>query len=261
LYQLQRGLTPIGSTFASSTTADAKSKAELFQKAQESVNVAGSEEKSPLDMVAMHQEQHLDTMAKHLNELGWLAGHLNFSLAKHSETLDSLDEKNDSMLLKTKMVTRRADRLIQNKSWVKEKAEFAYHAWIRHQPTGKYLSVAPNNDSTFVLSSVLNERCIFGIWKRTRVFGLQNQYNRRWAGQSLLGNLTCSASTFGRREEWDADDDLSDTNLVVASAGWGQGGYLLIDERNGKLLPTIGGGTLEDKKSAPKWCIHPFQKK
>jgi hypothetical protein len=252
LQQLQRGLTPTG------TTID-KNKAKLFEGANQDVKDGDSKGTSPLDRVAMQQEEHLDTMAKHLNELGSLAGHLNFSLAKHSDTLGALDEKNDSMLLKTKMVTRRADRLIQKKSWVREKAEFAYNAYIRHQATGKYLSVAPNNDSTLVLSSVLNERCIFGVWKGKRVFGLQNKYNRRWAGQSLLGNLTCSASSFGRREEWDADDDWTDTNLVVASAGWGHGGYLLLDDNNS--LPTIGGGTVEDKNKAPKWSIHEFQKK
>ncbi|KAG7349152.1 SNARE domain anchored protein [Nitzschia inconspicua] len=252
LQQMRRGLTGAG------TPLEKVDKIKLFSDAKQNPNQGAAA--SPLDQVKMQQEEHLDSMAKHLRELGSLAGHLNLSLATHSETLDSLDEKNDSLLFKTKMVTRRADRLIQKKAWVQEKAEFVMTAWIQHQSSGKYLSVAPNNDSTLVLSSVLNERCIFGVWKRKSVYGLQNQYNRRWAGQSLLGQLTCSANSFGRREEWDMDDGFSDTTLVVASAGWGHGGYLLLDEKN-PTLPIIGGGTLEDKKKAPKWTMKAFEKK
>jgi hypothetical protein len=95
LQQLQQGLTPTG-------TRINKNKAKLFEGANQDVKDGDSKGTSPLDRVAMQQEEHLDTMAKHLNELGSIAGHLNFLLAKHSDTLDALDEKNDSMLLKTK---------------------------------------------------------------------------------------------------------------------------------------------------------------
>jgi hypothetical protein len=225
---------------------------------------------SPIDFVTAQQDEHLDSMAKHLNELGTLASHLNTSLASHTDTLESLDEKNDSMLYKTKMVTRRADRLIQNKSWVQEKAEFVMYATIQHTSSNKYLSVAPNNDSTVVLSTILNERCVFGIWKRKRLLGFQNQYNKRWIGQSLLlSQLTCSATTFGRREEWDIDNNVDDTNnwsthpttLLISSAGWGAGAYLLLDRNGDGTLPLIGGGGLDDKKLAPTWSIQEFHKK
>jgi hypothetical protein len=56
------------------------------------------------------------------------------------------------------------------------------------------------------------------------------------------------------------DDDWTDTTLIVASAGWGHGGYLLLDEQH-ERLPVIGGGTLDDKKKAPKWTINLFEKK
>jgi hypothetical protein len=253
LQQMLHGLTAIATTTVSADKAD------LLQNAKQQSDF-DSGGPSPLDRVTMQQEEHLDLMAKHLQELGSLAGHLNISLAKHSETLDSLDEKSESMLLKSKMVSRRADRLIYKKAWVKEKAEFVMKALIQHHSSGKYLSVAPNNDATLVLSSVINERCIFCVWKRKRVVGLQNQFNMRWAGQSLLGQLICSAITFGRREEWDMDEDWLNTTLVVASAGWGHGGYLLLDEKN-QTVPLIGGGTLDDKKKAPKWTIKAFEKK
>ncbi|KAL3938189.1 MAG: hypothetical protein SGARI_001844, partial [Bacillariaceae sp.] len=219
LQQMRRGLSVAGVTVDDTRST----KTTLMKNAKKIKNDKPETEKLPLDSVQKQQEDHLDTMAKHLDELGSLAGNLNTTLSSHGETLDSLDEKNESMLFKTKMVTRRADRLIQKKSWVKEKAEFVMYAWIKEQISGQYLSVAPNNDSTLVLSNILNERCIFGLWKRKQVMGLQNQYNMKWAGQSLLGQLTCSANTFGRREEWDMDEDWSSTTLIVASAGWGHG--------------------------------------
>ena len=176
-----------------------------------------------------------------------------------SEILNSLDNKNETLQFKTNAMNRRTERLIQDKkSWGKEKAEFVCHAWIRHQSSGLFLSIAPNNDYTLILSDVLNERCIFGVWRRKRVFGLQNQYSMRWAGQSLLGQLVCSASTFDRREEWDVDNDWSSTTLLVVSAGWGSGGYLLLDKEGRGRQPIIGGGDMPTKKKAPKWCINEF---
>jgi hypothetical protein len=258
LQQLHRGLSVTGGP--KSGIID-QNRAKLLENSK-GTDVVKSSEPSPIDLVTAKQEEHLDSMAKHLNELGALAGHLNISLASHTETLESLDEKNDSMLFKSKVVTRRADRLIQNKSWMKEKAEFVKYATIQHKSSGRYLSVAPNQDSTLVLSKILNERCIFGVWKRKRALGLQNQYNKRWAGQSLLSQLTCSASTFGRREEWDVDneDDWSNTTLLIASAGWGTGAYLMLNKNGEGNLPYIGGGGLDDKKLAPAWCFQEFQK-
>ena len=48
-----------------------------------------------------------------------------------------------------------------------------------------------------------------------------------------------------------ADDDWKETRLLSVSAGWGNGGYLIV--RNGKV--TIGGGDTGAKKLADLWCI------
>ena len=79
--------------------------------------------------------------------------------------------------------------------------------------------------------------------------------------ESLLGKLTCSASTFNRREEWEVDNDWSDTTLLIVSAGWGSGGYLLLDKEGKGTQPLIGGGDISIKKQAPKWCINEFLEK
>jgi hypothetical protein len=50
-----------------------------------------------------------------------------------------------------------------------------------------------------------------------------------------------------------AEDDWSETHLVCASAGWGNGGFLLV--RPEDEVVAIGGGSLEDMKQADLWCI------
>jgi hypothetical protein len=66
-----------------------------------------------LDRVSKIQEDHLDNMAYHLGELNQLASNLSHSLEGQNDTLESLDDKSESMLFKSRMNTRRADRLIQ----------------------------------------------------------------------------------------------------------------------------------------------------
>ena len=52
---------------------------------------------------------------------------------------------------------------------------------------------------------------------------------------------------------YQAEDDWKETPLLVTSAGWGNGGYLLTRPNDGAVV--IGGSGLEDKKSAALWCI------
>jgi len=218
----------------------------------------------PNFQIALQQDDHLDFMSKHLNELGSLASNLNTSLTQHRETLENLDEKSDSMLYKSKMVTRRTDQMIQKKSWTKPKKEFLYEASIRHLATGRYLACTPNNGLT--LTTQLNDACIFGIWQRqtaSQVLGLQSKSSRRWMGQNLLGNLVCSAYSFDRREEWDVDQQpnadgsgWSKTPLLCASGGWGNGAYLLYQKDKDQL--TLGSNGLQDKKIADLWHIESY---
>jgi hypothetical protein len=265
LQHVQRGLVMTTGEKTDTSAPSVNDKVKLFNNVKHNDTTTDNGNDNNItsnDIVTIQQDQHLDIINQQLQELGSLAGNLNISLHQQSEVIDSLDNKNDTLHFKTKTVNRRTERFIQDKSWTKPKAEFVRYAWIRHQISGRYLSVASNNDSTtLVLSNVLNERCIFGIWKRNRVLGLQNKYNRRWAGQSLLGQLTCSASTFNRREEWETDNDWSGTTLLIVSAGWGSGGYLLLDKEGKGVQPLIGGGDISIKKQAPKWCINEFIEK
>jgi len=209
-------------------------------------------------IIQQEQEEHLDTMNNCLQELGSLASHLNISLVQQSEIIDSLDDKSEKLHFKTNVINRRTDRFINQKSWIAPKPEFIRFAWIKHKESGKYLSVVPNNDTTLALSNILNERCIFGIWKKHRenIIGMQNKYNRRWMGQNFFGQVACSATSFNRREEWEVDGDWSDTTLLIVSAGWGSGGYMLLAK--GTQQPKIGGCDVSIKNLAPRWLIGEF---
>jgi hypothetical protein len=94
------------------TNASTKSKSSLFERKTEA---SAQSAQSYTDVVEGQQEEHLDAMSRHLEDLGSLATNLNESLYRQSDTLETLDGKSESTLFKSKMVTRRADRLIQKK--------------------------------------------------------------------------------------------------------------------------------------------------
>jgi hypothetical protein len=261
LHQIpSRADTNLSTTTNTTTTVDETTK--LFDKtAMKNNDTTNQKSLSFTDKVTAQQEEHLNALSKQCRELGFLAGNISISAEQQAEVVDSLNSKNESLHFKMNVMNRRTEQFIKARSWGKKKAEFLYYAWIKHKASGRYLSVAPNDDSTMALSNVLDERCIFGIYKRRRTLGLQNKYNRLFVGQNMFGQLTCSASSFDRRQEWEANsgDDWSDTTLLIVSGGWGAGGYLLLQDKEGKgTQPVIGGGDFATKEQAPKWCISEF---
>jgi hypothetical protein len=128
----------------------------------------------------------------------------------------------------------------------------SFHSWvaIRHVATGQY--IAETNGSIRMAEKLGPQTCTFGLWKRQgEIFGLQNKLTGRWVGQSLVGSLSCCALKFGTREEWQADENWKETKLLCVSAGWGNGGYLIL--RNGVL--SIGKSDAKTKKEADLWCL------
>jgi hypothetical protein len=200
----------------------------------------------------LQQDQHLDTMSQTLGELGSIAHSLNSAIYGQHSTIDALDTKSDNVLEKSKQVTRRADRLIQKKSWSPAKPTYFGSVSIRHLETGKYVSVV--NQDLYLVPKFHPESCVFALWKRQgEIFGLKNKYSSRWVGQSLLGNIACSAYSFGRREEWEADTDWNRSRLLCSSAGWGAGGYLQVRPKDNALI--LGGSGLEDRNKAAVFVI------
>jgi hypothetical protein len=202
------------------------------------------------------QDAHLQVLSDNLGELGHIAKSLSQTVANQSETIDSLDSKAEHITEKSKMVTRRADRIIQKKSWSPVKPVFAHCVSIRHVASGRYLTVT--DGKLCLLPRFQKETAVFGAWVRQgNIFGLQNRASRRWMGQNLLGSLACSAWSFGRREEWEADaDDWKSTRLLCASVGWGAGGYVHVNEIDFSIL--LGGSGVEERKKADVWCISEY---
>ena len=66
----------------------------------------------------------------------------------------------------------------------------------------------------------------------------------------MLGSpLACSTSAFGQREEWQADDNSEKSRLLIASAGWCNGGCLKTRQRDGVLQ------IVDNKTQADVWCL------
>jgi hypothetical protein len=204
--------------------------------------------------IRQQQDKHLDLLSRNLNEMGYIAGSIHETVARQNQTIDRLDTKSESVLEKTKQVTRRADRLVQSKTWVAEKPTFVARMTIRHAESGKYLAVV-NND-VYLVPRLHPETCVWSMWKRKGgLLGLKNKFSDKWIGQNLLGSLVCSSSSFGRREEWEIENekDWTKTRLLCASAGWGAGGYLMV--RTSDHAVHIGGSGVEQKKIAAVWVV------
>lgn len=80
---------------------------------------------TPSDPHYQVQEEHLDFMAGHLDELRNIAHSMTHMMDHHTERLESLHGKADDNLEVSKLVTRRADRLIQ--------AKVSYELFVRRR--------------------------------------------------------------------------------------------------------------------------------
>lgn len=223
------------------------------------------------DIIMQKQDAHLTAIEGTLGELGSIAEQLQESTAFQNRTIDSLEGKSDQLLETSRMVTRRADRMVQQKKWIKAKPVFMRQVTIRHVATGKYLSIMGGKGDVYLMPKKHHQMAVFRIWKRSgreagQLIGIQNIGTKQWLGQSIFGNLACNASQFGNRQEWqaadvkdnsnDGDANWTKTRLICASAGWGAGGYIHVRKSDSAVL--IGGLTQQQSKTADAWCFESY---
>lgn len=237
-----------------SSATDA-AKTELFGRApQPQRKQAVAPAPTASSQLEQEQDQHLNVLATSLGELGHIAQSLNEGLFEQQDRIESLDTKSENVLESSKLVGRRTDRLIQNKSWTKAKPVFCCNVMIRNHESGKYLTII--GKELWLMDQIHPTNSKFRLYKRQgSVFGFQCDGTRQWVGQSWTGGLCCSSASFNRREEWQADNTNDwkfnvTTKLLCASAGWGQGGYLHVDN---KFEIHIGG--TDTTRTAAKWII------
>ena len=67
----------------------------------------------------------------------------------------------------------------------------------------------------------------------------------------------CNALAAATETPNDASSTKTTTRLLCASAGWGHGGYLQVHPTT--LAITIGGSTVDDNRTAARFCLVPVQ--
>jgi len=204
------------------------------------------------------QDKHLDVMASSIQELLHNGASVGAALEQQNKMLESLNDGADELLEKSKMVTRRADRLSQRSVWRSLKSDFKCCVGIEHVQTKRFLAVEPQNKRRLILQDEFHpETCAFEVHERRgscKLVGFQNKCTRTWLGQSALGYIVCKAGNFGRNEEWEIDDgNMSRTQLLCACSNYGNGGWLLVhdDTENFSVL----GYDSKAKERATLWSI------
>lgn len=204
------------------------------------------------------QDEHLNILGKNIQELLHNGASIGTSLDQQNQLLEKLDAGADDIKERTKMVTRRADRLSHRSLWRSPKSDFKFSVTIQHLSTNKYLSIDPKEKNKIFLHDDLHpDLSVFDVHERrgSHLVGFMNRCTKTWLGQSTLGYFSCHAKKFGRNEEWEFDDaeSMARTKLLCACAAWGNGGWLKLNETNHSF--SFVEYTSESKQLASNWSI------
>eukprot|EP01083_Nonionella_stella_P285344 971253_1 len=139
------------------------------------------------------QDKHLDVMASSIQELLHNGASVGAALEQQNMMLESLNDGADELLEKSKMVSRRADRLSQRSVWRSLKSDFKCCVAIEHVQTKRFLAVEPQNKRRLILQDEFHpETCAFEVHERRgscKLVGFRNKCTRTWLGQSALGYI------------------------------------------------------------------------
>ena len=142
--------------------------------------------------------------------------------------------------------------------WRSPPSDFKCRVAIEHVVTKKYLSIEPHNNKKISLHEFLHpELSVFEVYERrgSKLIGFKNLCTKTWLGQSTLGYIVCNAKKFGRNEEWELDDNnMTRTKMLCASANWGNGGWLQVNEKN-DAFTIVNYGLDGAKEKASIWSV------
>ena len=154
--------------------------------------------------------------------------------------------------------------------WQYPKADYKCSVLVQHVPTQKYLTIVPQNGNTIALREKASpESSVFEVHERRtptssngekdrklKMIGLCNKCTKTWMGQSsFLGSVVCTAKKFGKNEEWELEDGIMErTKILCASANWGSGGWLNVDDETGEKF-SFGGYEAASKRNASLWSV------
>lgn len=251
------------------TAAPHPSSLKNVDSASSSSNTSSSS--SSTSLLIEQQDRHLHLLSQDLGELGLIASSLNEAVQQQTATIDRLTDKSDALTEQSRHVTRRADRLVHHRfgasTWLpfgtgsaSQPQMECQRLILRHSDTGLYLTVLRGD--VYLTPRYSTEACTLSLHRRpqTQLVGLCHTSTKAWLGQgAVLGGMVCSATTMGKREEWQIDfgketnNGWSNSTLLCASANWGAGGYVVVRPRDNALI--LGGSTIEDRSKAARWTI------
>eukprot|EP00752_Nemacystus_decipiens_P006862 g6164.t1 len=189
--------------------------------------------------VMASQDAYLDSVGQAVKELGLLGRNIGASLDGQGETLDRVAEKTSESNERAAFVTRKAARQVQSSR--PKKPTFIMSVALQEVSTGMYLAVT--GEEVVLQGTELRNVCRFEAWERQHgIIGLKNSVTQRWLGQTFLGYLRVSGTSYGKNYEWQADLRRKETTMVCCSANWGAGGYLSIRPNNNNNSTRSDGG-------------------
>ncbi|CAM9503674.1 unnamed protein product [Scytosiphon promiscuus] len=198
--------------------------------------------------VMASQDAYLDSVGEAVRELGLLGRNIGASLDGQGAALDRVVDKTADTEDRTAFVTRKAARQAQGSK--PKKPTFVMSVALQEVSTGLFLAVT--GEEIVLEGTELRNVCRFEAWERQHgIIGLKSGVTGRWLGQTFLGYLRASGTSFGKNHEWQTDLRRQQTTMVCCSANWGAGGYLCVRANNNNSNQAGGGGaTCDNPESA-----------
>lgn len=217
------------------------------------------------------QMNHIETISKDLQEITSLGKNINTMVVQQNEVISHVMDVNECNIEKTKLVNRRAERIMRRSQLRSCDPVLFAIVTIQYQPTKEFLSIDTSNDNNIIFNrkySGIASR--FSIWKIPQnsdytIIGIQSCLTNKCITKSKWNsNIYCSGGSFQNREEFEIDASTSSKNnndqistmLMCCSANYGNGGYVVIQEQNNGVKKLVAAS--KDDINGALWQIQPI---